>query len=82
MQSNTEKKRDAVFSALFYSVLFVSAGAADLWVIYHWHLQGLPRAILIAALLLDLGILIPIWISLKSRLKEIDGGEENAAAQY
>lgn len=82
MQSSTEKKRDAVFSALLYSVLFISAGAADLWIVHHWLLQGIARVLLIAAFVLDLGILIPIWISLKTRLNEIDGGEEDAAAQY
>ena len=32
--------------------------------------------------LLELGMIIPVWILLKTRLKEIEGGEEDAAAQY
>ena len=32
--------------------------------------------------LLELGMIIPVWILLKIRLKEIEGGEEDAAAQY
>jgi len=33
-------------------------------------------------IVLDLGRIPLIWISLKTRLKEIQGGEEDAAAQY
>lgn len=32
--------------------------------------------------LLELGMIVPVWILLKTRLKEIEGGEEDAAAQY
>jgi len=32
--------------------------------------------------LLELGMIVPVWILLKTRLKEIEGGEEDAATQY
>ena len=32
--------------------------------------------------LLELGMIVPVWILLKTRLKEIEGGEEDVAAQY
>ena len=31
---------------------------------------------------LELGAIVPVWILLKKRLKEIEGGEEDAAAEY
>ena len=40
------------------------------------------QAVLLILAVLDLGMVIPIWILLKTRLKEIEGGEEDAAAQY
>ena len=39
-------------------------------------------AVMLIAGLLELGMIVPVWILLKTRLKEIEGGEEDAAAQY
>ena len=52
-----------------------------------WLRSGLEPAGFLSKLLLvfavlDLGSIIPVWISLKQRLTEIKGGEEDAAAQY
>jgi len=38
-------------------------------------------AVMRIAGLLELGMIVPVWIILKTRLKEIEGGEEDAA-QY
>lgn len=38
--------------------------------------------LLLAAALAELGMLIPILINLRKRFQEIEGGEEDEAAQY
>ena len=44
--------------------------------------EGFWSAVMLIAGLLELGMIVPVWILLKTRLKEIEGGEEDAAAQY
>lgn len=86
MPENTEKqaqrRKDAIFSAVFYSVLCLIAAAVTLMLRSRYNITGFAGVFLILCVVLDLGILIPIFISLKIRLKEIQGGEEDAAAQY
>ena len=43
---------------------------------------GFVSKLMLIIIVLDLGSVPLIWISLKTRLKEIQGGEEDAAAQY
>ena len=45
-------------------------------------LLGLPLGVLLVISLIDLGAVVPVWIFLHIRLKEIQGGEEDAAAEY
>ncbi|MCI8573801.1 MAG: hypothetical protein HFF89_05150 [Oscillibacter sp.] len=86
MRANTDSKalrrRDALKNAVSSSLLQLAAGTLLLW--FRSSLEpSRPLAILLLAVaLLDFGMIIPIWISLKIRLKEIQGGEEDAAAQY
>ena len=86
MRANTDSKalrrRDALKNAASSSLLQLAAGTLLLW--FRSSLEpSRPLAILLLAVaLLDFGMIIPIWISLKIRLKEIQGGEEDAAAQY
>ena len=86
MRANTDSKalrrRDALKNAVSSSLLQLAAGTLLLW--FRSSLEpSRPLAILLLAVaLLDFGMMIPIWISLKIRLKEIQGGEEDAAAQY
>jgi len=49
----------------------VSGGACGFW-----------SAVMLIAGLLELGMIVAVWILLKTRLKEIEGGEEDAATQY
>ena len=44
--------------------------------------RPLVRTILTIVSLLELGMIVPVWILYKTRLKEIEGGEEDAASQY
>ena len=38
--------------------------------------------VLLVLALINLGTIVPLWISFRIRLKEIEGGEEDAAAEY
>ena len=84
MPANTEsrrsRKRDALFSACFHSGLLL---ASSVFLLYVSGALGSPwRALVRFVSVSELGMIIPIWISFKIRIKEIDGGEEDAAAQY
>ena len=85
MPGNTDerqarRRKEAIFSVVistFYRLLAV-------WVLL-WVRSGagpVVSKVLLILVVLDLGSLLPIWISLRVRLKEIQGGEEDAAAQY
>ncbi len=87
MPRNTDRsqaaRRKSALRGACAATLTQLASAALLW----WLRRGLEPSgfgakLLLAAILLELGTIVPIWISLKSRLREIEGGEEDAAAQY
>lgn len=86
MPNNTdaqrERRRDAIVSACFYTLLALLGSAVTLAIRQHFGLTGFVGLLLLITGLLDLGIIIPIWIVLKMRIKEINGGEEDAATQY
>ncbi len=86
MQENTDsrrrKKKDALFSAVLHTAVLAFIGVLLLDVRHTLEIGGLPGAILSIFALLDWGTIVPIWITFKERIKEIEGGEEDAAAQY
>ena len=86
MQKNTDtremKKRDARKSAWFYTLLCLISPAVLLYLRWHYQLEGFLSTLLLIVSLLDLGLIVPVWISFKERVKEIEGGEEDAAAEY
>ena len=51
-----------------------------------WICRSMPDGVLsilfLALILAELGSIVPTIVVLKQRLKEIEGGEEDAAAQY
>lgn len=88
MPSNTngeaqkQRRRDAWKSAIIATV-WMLLSASMLFLLRHFYVpEGLWSAVMLIAGLLELGMIIPVWILLKTRLKEIEGGEEDAAAQY
>jgi len=87
-QSNTDftaqqkRKKDALQSAVLSSVLMLLSGGVLLILCAVYDVEGIWRALLTIAALLDLTAIIPVWILLKKRWKEIEGGEEDAAAKY
>ena len=68
--------------ALFSTAVRLTTAVLLLWM--HWGRDpmSLVDKILVILMVLALGSIPFIWISLKTRLKEIQGGEEDAAAQY
>ena len=88
MPSNTKgeaqkrRRRDAWKSAIIATV-WMLLSASMLLLLRHFYVpEGFWSAVMLIAGLLELGMIVPVWILLKTRLKEIEGGEEDAAAQY
>ena len=88
MPSNTneeaqkQRRRDAWKSAIIATV-WMLLSASMLLLLRHFYVpEGFWSTVMLIAGLLELGMIIPVWILLKTRLKEIEGGEEDAAAQY
>ena len=88
MPNNTDspaqrrRKKDALQSALVSSGWMGLSGVALLVLSSIFVERPLVRTILTIVSLLELGMIVPIWILCKTRLKEIEGGEEDAAAEY
>lgn len=82
---NTERqasrRKSALWSAVSNTVIQLATAAVLLWCRRVVDSAALSVVLLVIALV-DLGTIVPIWISLHTRLKEIEGGEEDAAAEY
>ena len=77
-----QRWKNAVWGAVM-STFFRLLGALVLfWLRADLDPAGFGAKLMLIIAVLDLGSVLPIWISLKTRLKEIQGGEEDAAAQY
>ena len=88
MPNNTDspaqrrRKKDALQSALVSSGWMGLSGVALLVLSSIFVETPLVRTILTIVSLLELGMIVPVWILYKTRLKEIEGGEEDASSQY
>ena len=84
-QPNTERqalrRKSAIQSAVFSTVVQLAAAALLFWAHRNTG-SAVVSAVLLVISLIDLGAVVPVWILLHIRLKEIQGGEEDAAAQY
>lgn len=76
------RKKDALQSALISSFWMTLSGAVLLVLSSIFVENTLVKTILTIVSLLELGMIVPVWILYKTRLKEIEGGEEDAASQY
>ena len=81
-QAQKQRRRDAWKSTLFSSLWLLFSGFLLLFLRSKFQIDGFWGAVMGIAAVLELGMNIPVWILLKTRLKEIEGGEEDAAAQY
>lgn len=81
-KSIERRKRQAVLSALLSGCWLVLSAVVVLWL--RWLLQpgGLLSALMLVTVGADILLLLPLAVSLRQRLKEIEGGEEDEARQY
>lgn len=80
--SQSVRRKNAILGALSATVLRLTVAVTLLWLRYGKDPAGFSAKLLLILIVLDLGSIPFIWISLRTRLKEIQGGEEDAAAQY
>lgn len=84
MPKNTDqrtRRASAICGALTGIAARLLAAAVLLWVRRNMP-DGVLSTLLLALILVELGSIIPTIVVLKQRLNEIEGGEEDAAAQY
>ncbi len=81
-EAQKKRRKDAVWSAAISTVYLLVSATIILVLRWYYQIDNFFGAILFILALLELGMIIPIWILLKTRLKEIEGGEEDAATQY
>ena len=77
-----QRRKNAVWGAVISSFFRLLSAAALLWLRASLDPAGFVSKLMLIIIVLDLGSVPLIWISLRTRLKEIQGGEEDAAAQY
>ena len=83
MPANIERrKRQAVLSALLSGCWLVLSAVLVLWLRGLFRLGGLLSALMLVMAVADILLLLPLAVSLRQRLKEIEGGEEDEARQY
>ena len=80
--SQRQRRKNAVWGAVMSSFFRLLSAAALLWLRASLDPAGFVSKLMLIIIVLDLGSVPLIWISLRTRLKEIQGGEEDAAAQY
>ena len=78
---NTDRRKNALWGAVSATVLRLVAAAVLLWCRRGVNSAALSVFLLVIALV-NLGTIVPIWINFRIRLREIEGGEEDAAAEY
>ena len=76
------RRKSAVQSAVLFTVMHLVAAGILLWVRAGHDPASFLAKFTLVLTGLELVSVIPLWFSLKARLKEIEGGEEDAAAQY
>ncbi len=77
-----KRRKDAWHSASISSVILLVSGIAAPVLRWYCQVEGFWGAVLLIYSVLELGMIVPVWILLKARLKEIEGGEEDDASQY
>ena len=75
-------RRQAILSALVSGGWLLLAAAILLLARWMWCPEGVLSTVLLVLALVELCCLVPLAFSLRSRLKEIQGGEEYEARQY
>ena len=86
MPANTDaqarRRRDAMRSAAVSAAIRLLTAAILLWLRQGVNPSGLAGRLALLAVLLNLGSVPLICLSLRTRLREIEKGEEEDASQY
>ena len=72
-----QRRKNAVWGAVMSSFFRLLSAAALLWLRASLDPAGFVSKLMLIIIVLDLGSVPLIWISLRTRLKEIQGGEED-----
>ena len=80
--SQAARRKSAIWGAVISTLLRLAEVATLFWLRESLAPGGFTAKLFLILIVLGLGSIPLIWISLKTRLKEIQGGEEDAAAQY
>ncbi len=81
-KSQAARRKNAVLGAVSSTLMRLTFAVLTLWLRSSVDPSGLAAKLFLILIVFDLGSIPLIWVSLKTRLKEIQGGEEDAAAQY
>lgn len=74
------RRRNAVRGAVSSAAFQIAAAMILLWL--RAGTSGFLADLLLLIAAADVVTVIPMWLSLRERLKEIEGGEEEEASQY
>jgi len=77
-----KRKKEALHSVVTATVLRVCLAPLLIWLGLRHQEEGLLAWVFIVFGVVNLGMIIPVWKTYQIRIKEIEGGEEDAAAQY
>ena len=80
--TNSARRKNAILGALSSTLLRLTTVVILLWLRSSLDPGAFAAKVLLLLIVLGIGSIPFIWISLKTRLKEMQGGEEDAAAQY
>ena len=77
-----KRRKDAKKSALISSISMFVIGSLLITLRFYYDIDGIGGLFLLFCGVTNIMSIIPLGILLKTRLKEIEGGEEDVAAQY
>ena len=80
--AQAKRKRDAWKSTAVSTASMVLSAVVILILRHIYCADTLLGAVLLIIAAINLSGIVPLWILLRTRLKEIEGGEEDVAAQY
>jgi len=81
-KAQKERKKSAIRGALISGFWLLLSATMVLSVRWYYDINGLIGWILLILGVIELGMIAAVGVLLKQRLKEIEGGEEDVAAQY
>ena len=80
--AQAKRRKDAKKSAIISIIYLLIVGGLMIGLRFYYKIDGLGGFFLLLCGTINILSTIPVGILLKSRLKEIEGGEEDVATQY